>query len=116
MKRNCDYCGKEYKTDQRNINRGWGLCCSKSCAASKREKSKQNYNSSLNQSTGIYLIDKYKSKHGFVVSNPKYKSDQQIADEIDIEQAQLNFGGSWDDHDYYVERCEYCGYLQCRCD
>lgn len=44
MKRNCDNCNKEYDADERNIKRGWGLCCSKSCAASKREKSKPNYN------------------------------------------------------------------------
>jgi len=43
MKRNCDNCKKEYEADMRNVNRGWGLCCSKSCAASKREKSKPNY-------------------------------------------------------------------------
>lgn len=38
MKRNCDYCGTEYEADMRNINRGWGLCCSKKCAANKREQ------------------------------------------------------------------------------
>ena len=43
MIRNCDNCGKIYDADIRNVNRGWGLCCSKSCAASKREKSKPNY-------------------------------------------------------------------------
>jgi hypothetical protein len=43
-KRNCDNCGKEYKADTRNLKRGWGLCCSKSCAASKREKQKPGYN------------------------------------------------------------------------
>lgn len=44
MKRNCDNCKKEYEADERNIKRGWGLCCSKSCAASKREKSRPDYN------------------------------------------------------------------------
>lgn len=44
MKRKCDNCGKEYNADERNIKRGWGLCCSKSCAAKKREKSKSSYN------------------------------------------------------------------------
>lgn len=43
--RSCDNCGKRYKADTRNLNRGWGLCCSKSCAASKREKSKPDYDS-----------------------------------------------------------------------
>jgi len=43
MVRNCDNCGKEYIPDPRNLKRGWGLCCSKSCAAKKREKSKPSY-------------------------------------------------------------------------
>ena len=38
MKRKCDNCGKEYIADMRNVKRGWGLCCSKSCAAKKRER------------------------------------------------------------------------------
>ncbi|MDR1556210.1 MAG: hypothetical protein LBS88_04160 [Tannerellaceae bacterium] len=37
MKRKCDWCGKLYTADTRNTKRGWGLCCSKKCAASKRE-------------------------------------------------------------------------------
>lgn len=44
MERKCDNCGKMYVADMRNIKRGWGLTCSKSCAASKREKSKLGYN------------------------------------------------------------------------
>lgn len=43
-KRNCDVCGKEYLADNRNLKRGWGLCCSKSCASKKREMSKPTYN------------------------------------------------------------------------
>ena len=43
-KRKCDNCGKEYMADNRNLKRGWGLCCSKKCAAKKREKSRPNYN------------------------------------------------------------------------
>lgn len=43
IKRKCDNCGKEYEADTRNLKRGWGLCCSKSCAASKREKCKDGY-------------------------------------------------------------------------
>lgn len=44
IKRKCDNCGKEYTADTRNLKRGWGLCCCKSCAAEKREKSKPGYN------------------------------------------------------------------------
>jgi hypothetical protein len=42
-KRKCDNCGKEYMADNRNLKRGWGLCCSKRCAAKKREKSRPDY-------------------------------------------------------------------------
>lgn len=44
MKRSCDYCNKEYSARKADIDRGWGLCCSKSCAASKREEAKPGYN------------------------------------------------------------------------
>ena len=41
MKRNCDNCSKVYQVDMRNYNRGWGRCCTKKCAAIKREKIKK---------------------------------------------------------------------------
>lgn len=41
--RGCDYCGKRYKVDMRNWNRGWDRCCSKSHAAALREESKPGY-------------------------------------------------------------------------
>lgn len=44
-KRKCDICGKEYMADNRNLKRGWGLCCSKKCAAKKRERSRPDYDS-----------------------------------------------------------------------
>lgn len=43
IKRNCDNCGNEYDADTRNLKRGWGLCCSKSCAAKKREMARPDY-------------------------------------------------------------------------
>ena len=42
IKRKCDFCNKEYMADTRNLKRGWGLCCSKSCAAKKREKNRKD--------------------------------------------------------------------------
>ena len=44
IKRKCDNCGKEYNADTRNLRRGWGRCCCKSCAAQLREKRKPGYN------------------------------------------------------------------------
>ena len=46
MKRNCNYCGRIYEADERNLKRGWGLHCSKSCAAKTREKKDYNKASS----------------------------------------------------------------------
>ena len=52
--RNCEYCTAIYKADKRNLDRGWGLCCCKSCAAKLRERNKrkadkisQNFNKHL---------------------------------------------------------------------
>lgn len=42
IERKCNICGKSYLADERNIKRGWGLCCSKSCAAKKRERKSQS--------------------------------------------------------------------------
>tara|TARA_R110000737_G_C14425427_1_gene458629 strand:- start:539 stop:751 length:213 start_codon:yes stop_codon:yes gene_type:complete len=42
--RNCDNCDFVYKIDYRNFNRGWGRCCSKVCAAIKREDEKKESN------------------------------------------------------------------------
>jgi len=36
--KNCHNCGKEFTPDKRNVNRGWGLCCGKSCAATYKGK------------------------------------------------------------------------------
>lgn len=38
--KNCENCGRPYQADTRNLARGWGRCCSKSCAAVLREKEK----------------------------------------------------------------------------
>lgn len=39
-KRECLYCNKEFTPDLRNVKRGWGKCCSKSCASSLKTKYK----------------------------------------------------------------------------
>ncbi len=36
--KSCQNCGKEFTPDKRNVNRGWGLCCDKSCATSYRNR------------------------------------------------------------------------------
>ena len=80
MKRNCDHCGTEYNADERNIKRGWGLCCSKSCSASKREKSKPGYNpdrvafnNMRRDEWNSTILDKSAGDKCFVDDDRKYK-------------------------------------------
>lgn len=52
MKRNCDICNFEYDVKQSDLNRGWGLTCSKKCAALKRgNKTNTNKNVNVKQTT-----------------------------------------------------------------
>lgn len=39
----CAYCGGPFKAKQSDIDRGWGNCCCKKCAAAHREKRHANY-------------------------------------------------------------------------
>lgn len=34
----CQSCGRDFKPDNRNLKRGWGLFCSKSCSSKWRTK------------------------------------------------------------------------------
>jgi hypothetical protein len=36
----CYLCETPFKPDQRNVKRGWGIFCSKSCSSKFREKTK----------------------------------------------------------------------------
>jgi hypothetical protein len=40
---NCEVCKKPFQAKKADRARGWAKCCSKSCAASKREKKTGNY-------------------------------------------------------------------------
>jgi len=42
--RGCDCCGQSYVAKTADIRRGWGRCCSKSCAAKLRERSNKSTN------------------------------------------------------------------------
>ena len=53
MNRKCDNCKSEYSAKNADVMRGWGLCCSKSCAANKREKLKPGYNKKTVYSNNI---------------------------------------------------------------
>lgn len=67
-KRNCNYCGKEYQADNRNLKRGWGLCCNKSCSASLRERSKPTWNAETverNNEKRNWKFPNYPDEDGF---------------------------------------------------
>lgn len=79
MKRKCDVCGKEYNADERNIKRGWGLCCSKSCAAKKREKSKPSYNAERVKENNIRRArwnDNYEERQSYFLDYDGADNDQ----------------------------------------
>ena len=38
IERKCQRCGKVFQAKTADVKRGWAKCCSKSCAAAKREK------------------------------------------------------------------------------
>ena len=115
MKRKCDCCGKVYNADKRNLKRGWGLCCTKSCAASLREKSKPNYDKAQVEVNNIRSVnwvengkDHWAKKHG-------YPDFETYENDIGLED------GSWDAHGgITLEICDYCGlrsdYCECGID
>ncbi|MDX1365898.1 MAG: hypothetical protein R3243_16960 [Arenibacter latericius] len=92
VKRKCDNCGKEYFADTRNLKRGWGLCCSKSCAAKKREMSKPGYNPETvrynNLKRAGLLPRELPHAPGNTSGNGRYYSDICYEPE------------GWDDHKY----------------
>ncbi len=86
MKRNCNHCGREYEADMRNVKRGWGLCCSKSCAAYNREKLKTEKNMEQNNIPArvqAIIIDKLAVDPEEVNLESKIKEDLG-ADSLDL--------------------------------
>lgn len=58
MVRNCDVCGEEYKPHSVSLKRGWGLSCSKKCAATLKgqRKAEKHWQQIVNKySTNITL-------------------------------------------------------------
>ena len=68
-KRSCNFCNKKYLADNRNLKRGWGLCCSKSCAAKNREKKKRNIEPKHTETIILKTSKGYKK-----ISGPSYDS------------------------------------------
>lgn len=54
--RNCDICNTEYTVKIADLKRGWGRCCSKSCAAIKRTNKKDGYKKKYRRTEEGYII------------------------------------------------------------
>lgn len=48
INRICVACGGKFKARSADVKRGWGKCCSKSCAATLNNKKTGNYSRYLN--------------------------------------------------------------------
>lgn len=112
VKRNCDNCGKEYNADTRNLKRGWGKCCSKSCAAQLREKSKPGYNPERVKRNNIRRANWVENGKEFAARQRGFPS---YADMVETE---LNDDPSWDAHGgVEIAICDICNLRAdyCRC-
>ena len=98
--RACDNCGKPYKADTRNLKRGWGLCCTKRCAAQKREKDKPGYNPARVAANNI------KRERGFF--NPRTSEGYRVIDGIAVDESDNPVYNveEWDDpgDEFYWDR------------
>ena len=95
--RKCEYCGNVYIADKRNLKRGWGLCCSKSCAASKREYEKKN---------PIEIQD-------YVINDDNWTDHTEYF--IDDNDFECTNGNSYGIHEYRAgcpQDCSSCDYWQ----
>lgn len=110
IKRPCDNCTKTYIADTRDLNRGWGKCCSKSCAASAREKSKPGYDPKRVEANNIRReawndggkVSGYTSEGYRIIDGVAYdKFDEPIYD-VDTAAGDYDPGDSeyWDSKDY----------------
>ncbi len=86
-KRNCDNCSMEYKADNRNLKRGWGLCCGKKCAAEMREKSKPGYsldkvvkNNAQRKNFDVWLQMNKEMKEELISEEKRNLRDKRIDD------------------------------------
>lgn len=66
MKRCCDICGNEYNVKPSDLKRGWGLTCSKSCAAIKRENDKRGETKVESVETEIKTTSEYTTTEMYV--------------------------------------------------
>jgi hypothetical protein len=51
INKSCQNCNAEFTPDNRNVKRGWGLYCSKSCAVTHRNRLAGMSKSQLTQET-----------------------------------------------------------------
>lgn len=73
MKQHCKGCAKEFEAREENVKRGWGLFCSKSCAAKSGSRSLTIENAA--KRNFVKFIDKFKGQCEFPLVAPKSIND-----------------------------------------
>lgn len=115
-KRNCDYCEKEYMADNRNLKRGWGLCCSKRCAANKREKSRPNYDPKRVAANNIKRVSF--QEQAYERGSNAFARRRGYPTYAEMQDSQAMEDGSWDAHGgVELSICNICNLRAnyCRC-
>lgn len=114
MERDCDNCGKPYTVVMGNFNRGWGKCCSKSCAAQLRSKVSQlddvqtlverKYNDSKQHLIGQIAAEYRISVLNIVLKSTKGVSEMEVIDitrqDAPRQIGVIKFEFGWDNSDY----------------
>ena len=97
--------------DERNLKRGWGLCCSKVCAAKKREKDKPTYNEKRVKVNNIRRANWVENGKNYWARKHGYPDFITYEEDIGLE------NGSWDAHGgVELEICGVCGLRSDYCD
>lgn len=75
----CENCGRPFQADTRNIARGWGKCCSKSCAAALREKGKAEPKPEKKYSFDEFIGECYEPVQPAGTKKPRLTYDELVA-------------------------------------
>lgn len=117
--KNCLYCDKEFKADVKELNRGYGLFCSRSCSAyhnaAKKMKPIPNCRCSLCNAPFYRSSTKQSSKSGHLFCSRLCKD---VAQRIESEFRDLwpsHYGGARSDYRsiafrIWDRKCDVCGY------
>ena len=75
----CENCGRPFQADSRNVARGWGKCCSKSCAAALREKEKAEPQPERKYGFDEFIGECYEPVRLAGTKKPRFTYDELVA-------------------------------------